>query len=110
MSRPPRAVRLDDPAITRGSVILEDEPMDAIEQAEAAVVPVSERRRAPWGRLLFSAVSGLVLLALGLAINRLIFDLLATAPALGWIAVALAALAAIALVALVGREFLGVLR
>ena len=33
MSRPPRAVRLDDPAITRGSVILEDEPMDAIEQA-----------------------------------------------------------------------------
>ncbi|WP_046868302.1 TIGR01620 family protein [Microvirga massiliensis] len=110
MSRPPRAVRLDDPAITRGSVILEDEPMDAIEQAEAAVVPVSERRRAPWGTLLFSAVSGLVLLALGLAINRLIFDLLATAPALGWIAIALAALAAIALLALVGREFLGVLR
>jgi putative membrane protein len=56
MSRPPRAVRLDDPAITRGAVVLEDEPKDAIEQAEAAVVPASERRRAPWGSLLFGAV------------------------------------------------------
>jgi putative membrane protein len=110
MSRPPRAVRLDDPAITRGSVVIEDEPIDAIEQAEAAVVPPTQRRRAPWGSILFAAVSGLVLLALGLAIDQLIADLLAVAPALGWIAVALAVVAVIALVALVGREFLGILR
>jgi putative membrane protein len=110
MSRPPRAVRLDDPAISRGSVVLEDEPMDAIEQAEAAVVPASERRRAPWGSLLFGAVSGLVLLALGLAINQLIADLFIAAPALGWVAIALVVLAVIALVAVVGREFLGILR
>jgi putative membrane protein len=110
MSRPPRAVRLDDPAISRGSVVLEDEPMDAIEQAEAAVVPASERRRAPWGSLLFGAVSGLVLLALGLAINQLIADLFVAAPALGWVAIALVVLAVIALVAVVGREFLGILR
>jgi putative membrane protein len=110
MSRPPRAVRLDDPAISRGSVVLEDEPMDAIEQAEAAVVPASERRRAPWGSLLFGAVSGLVLLALGLAINQLIADLFVAAPTLGWVAIALVVLAVIALVAVVGREFLGILR
>jgi putative membrane protein len=84
--------------------------MDAIEQAEAAVVPASERRRAPWGSLLFGAVSGLVLLALGLAINQLIADLFIAAPALGWVAIALVVLAVIALVAVVGREFLGILR
>jgi putative membrane protein len=110
MSRPPRAVRLDDPAVARGSVVVTEEPLDAIERAEAAALPAPEPRRAPWGRLLVASLGGLLLLGIGLAVERLVTDLLVEAPVLGWIALALVALAAVALAALLGREFLGVWR
>jgi putative membrane protein len=110
MSRQPRAFRLDDPNVTGGSIQVTEEPFDAIEAADGVVVPMGERRRAPWTGILLSALSGLLVLGLGLALENLIVDLYAVAPWLGWVALALAVIAAIAFLALVGREALGIWR
>jgi len=110
MSRQPRAYRLDDPNISAGAVQVTEEPFDAIEAADGIVVPMGEKRRAPWLGILLSALSGLLLLGLGLAVETLIVDLYAIAPGLGWLALALAALALLAFLALVGREISGIWR
>src|SRR3954452_12644398 len=110
MTRQPRAFRLDDPTVASGSVVITDEPLDAIEAADGTLVPMPTRRRAPWLTILMSSLGGLVSLALGLAFERLILDLFAVAPWLGWVALALAVLAFVAFMALVGREVLGMWR
>jgi putative membrane protein len=69
---------------------------------------VPERRRLSWGGLLLSALGGLVVLALGLGLERLVVDLFAASPVLGWIALALALAALVAFVAIVAREIAGV--
>ena len=110
MSRQPRAYRLDDPNVTAGAVQVTEEPFDAIEAADGVVVPMGEKRRAPWVGILLSALSGLLLLGLGLAVENLIVDLHAIAPWLGWVALVLAILAALAFLAIVGREVSGIWR
>jgi len=110
MSRQPRAFRLDDPNVTAGAVQVTEEPFDAIEAADGVVVPMGEKRRAPWAGILISALSGLLLLGLGLAVEKLIVDLYAIAPWLGWVAMALAILAVLAFVAIIGREVAGIWR
>ncbi|QFU15969.1 YcjF family protein [Microvirga thermotolerans] len=110
MSRQPRAFRFDDPSLADGSVVVTEEPFDAIEAAEGAAVPVAERRRAPWLGILLSALTGLIVLALGLAVEKLIVDLYAVAPWLGWVALGLAAVAALAFLAFIGREVRGIWR
>jgi putative membrane protein len=119
MSLKPRAFRLDHPDVVtvtadeadarRGAVVVTEEPMEAIEAADGTPVPV-RRRRAPWVGVLLSALSGLVTLALGLALERLIADLFAVAPWLGWVALGLAVIAAIAFLGIVIREAVGVMR
>ena len=49
----------------------------------AAVAVAAGKRRMRWGTLFWSALSGLVLLALGLAVTNLVEDLFARAPWLG---------------------------
>jgi putative membrane protein len=110
MSRQPRAFRLDDPNVTGGAVQVTEEPFDAIEAADGVLVPMGERRRAPWLGILLSALSGLLFLGLGLALENLIVDLYAVAPWLGWVALALAVLAALAFLAIIGREAAGIWR
>ncbi len=110
MSRQPRAYRLDDPNITAGAVQVTEEPFDAIEAADGTVVPMGSKRRAPWVGILLSALSGLLLLGLGLAVENLIMDLYRVAPWLGWVALALAVLAMLAFLAIVGREVSGIWR
>jgi putative membrane protein len=119
MSQRPRAFRLDRADIARagvddpapsGSVVVTEEPFDAIEAADGVVVPVARRRRAPWLAILLSALSGLFTLAMGLAVERLIAELFAVAPWLGWVALALAVVAAVAFAVIVGRELAGVAR
>ncbi|MCW6506470.1 YcjF family protein [Lichenifustis flavocetrariae] len=63
-----------------------------------------------WGGLFWSALGSLVSLAIGLWIDRLIEDLFARAPALGWIGVTLAGLAVVSLGVLGARECLGIFR
>ncbi|MET0527028.1 MAG: TIGR01620 family protein, partial [Microvirga sp.] len=110
MSRQPRAFRLDDPNVTGGAVQVTEEPFDAIEAADGIVVPMGERRRAPWVGILISALSGLLLLGLGLALENLISSLYAVAPWLGWVGLALAVLALFAFLAILGREIAGIWR
>ncbi|WP_201830236.1 YcjF family protein [Microvirga zambiensis] len=110
MSRQPRAYRLDDPNVTAGAVQVTEEPFDAIEAADGVVVPMGEKRRAPWVGILLSALSGLLLLGLGLAVENLIVDLYSIAPWLGWVALGLAILAILAFLAIVGREIAGIWR
>lgn len=110
MSRQPRAFRLDDPNVTGGAVQVTEEPFDAIEAADGIVVPMGERRRAPWAGILLAALSGLLFLGLGLALENLIVELYAIAPWLGWVALALAVVAAMAFFAIIGREVLGIWR
>jgi putative membrane protein len=74
------------------------------------VVPMGEKRRAPWLGILLSALSGLLLLGLGLAVENLIIDLYAIAPWLGWVALGLAVLAVLAFLAIIGREVAGIWR
>ncbi|HEV2564321.1 MAG TPA: TIGR01620 family protein [Microvirga sp.] len=110
MSRQPRAYRLDDPNVTAGAVQVTEEPFDAIEAADGVVVPMGEKRRAPWLAILISALSGLLLMGLGLAVENLIVDLFAVAPWLGWAALGLAILAVLAFLAIIGREAAGIWR
>ncbi|MBF9194776.1 YcjF family protein [Microvirga terrestris] len=110
MSRQPRAYRLDDPNITAGAVQVTEEPFDAIEAADGVVVPMGVKRRAPWVGILLSALSGLLLLGLGLAVENLIVDLYRVAPWLGWVALALAVIALLAFLAIIGREVSGIWR
>jgi putative membrane protein len=118
----PRAFRLppreaDAPALAPGieqplgpGLVAVEEPYEIVEAADGARVPVAPRARAPWLGILLSALGGLASLAIGVGIERLIADLFAQAPWLGWVALALLALAALALLGLVARELSGVWR
>ena len=112
MTSHPRAFRLPDPASPGpsppSSVLVTDEPPDAIEAADGT--PVLPRRRMPWVGILVSALGGLATLAIGTAVERLVADLFAAAPALGWAALGLAGLALIAFAAIVARELAGAFR
>jgi putative membrane protein len=79
-------------------------------EVDAAWPVPPPRRRIRWGAMLWSALSGLVLLGLGLVVTSLIEDLFARSPWLGGVGMALAAIAGIALLALVLREALGLMR
>ena len=86
---------------------------EASEAAVPATLPdtaTPARRRWRWGTLFWSALGGLVTLALGLAVTQLIDDLFARSLALGWLGLALALLAALAFVAIAIREVRGLLR
>ena len=63
-----------------------------------------------WGALFWSAVSGLVVMGLGLAVVRLVTDLLSYSPALGYAAAILAGIAGLALLAILTRELAGLAR
>ena len=62
------------------------------------------------GRAVLVGVSGLVLLALGLAVTNFVEELFARTPSLGAIGLGLAAIAGVALLALVLREVIGLIR
>lgn len=70
----------------------------------------ARKRRFPWATVFWSAASGLLLLAFGIAVDRLIADLFSRADWLGTLGLTLAVLAAIALLAIVLRELLGLAR
>jgi putative membrane protein len=63
-----------------------------------------------WGSLLVSALFGLVALWAGLAMTRLIEDLFARSPILGWIGTGLVALAGLAAIMFIVREIVGLMR
>src|SRR5687767_4737905 len=116
MNSKPRAFRLDRSGLAArtgeqaepGSVVITEEPFDAIEAADRTSVPMPARRGVPWGGILVSALGSLTVLALGLALEEMIAALFASAPWLGFVALTLTGLAVVAFLALVGREAAGI--
>jgi putative membrane protein len=127
----PRAFRLDDsrvvytevgepPPPDKGRVHVEAQadrfaaPQPA-EQGEAAIDEaerggVLKRSLVSWGGVLFSALGGLVSLAVGLWLTKLLEDLFARWVALGYLGIVLAGLLLAAMLVLLGREVFGLLR
>jgi putative membrane protein len=112
--RKPATFSIDDPRL----IVAEPEAAERMstgviadargESLPAIVVP--PKRKIPWGALFWSALSGLVFLALGLAVTNLIEDLYARASWLGGIGLVLALLAGLALLVVVLRELIGLAR
>lgn len=115
--RRPRAFRIDSPDVhvaegetrtplsARTVVTPTEEPEEIVE-----IAVVEPGRRLPWRAVFLSGVGGLIGLAIGLALDRLISDLWARAEWLGWVGLAVLGVAAVGLVALVAREVAGTLR
>jgi len=72
--------------------------------------PSALARPLRWGTLLLAALSALLSLAAGLAVQKLIEDLFARSEILGWIGLGLAGLAGLAALAIVTREVVGLFR
>lgn len=124
--RRPRAFRIDSGAVVAEpsrAPTIETEP-DYFEReaeqlaagnAEASVEDAQKQgmlRRSllSWGGLFWSALSSLLLLALGMWFTQLVEDLFRRAPTLGYIGLALLALAVLALIVLAIREIVAISR
>ncbi len=126
MTRKPIAFRLENskkkkPAKTRSkrkpkALPLEDvviEPEDFDQQSQTPPVaslpePATITRTMRWGAIFFSAFTGLLLMWASLSFLKLVEDLFARSPVLGWIATGLVVLAGLAALAIVLREIIGI--
>ncbi len=107
MTMKPKAFRLDAAREAAHQVTIEADP-DAF-SAPVAAAPPSPRRRG-WGTLFVGAIGGLVTIAFGFWVERLVSSLLETYPAAGIAAIVLAGLALVAFVAILARELLALMR
>ena len=125
LRRPPAAFRLDPanadaappkrPAGRKPSAMaapqITIEPEESSEPLVAAVRdPVRVGRAMRWGSLLLSAIIGLLALWAGLATTRLVEDLFARSPFLGWIGAGLMGLIGLAALVIIVREIVGLAR
>jgi putative membrane protein len=118
--RPPAAFSLDElnllsaeerPAANARAPSLVGDPDPFAPSPDEAIAAAPEpARHWHWMRLLIAALVGLVMLAIGLAVDNLIRDLFARTDWLGWLSALLAALAVLALAAVAVREIVGLLR
>jgi putative membrane protein len=114
--RKPAIFSPDDPNVIVTAA--KEEPLiDLLRQADAeaaqlpAVASASKPRQwFPWRKILLGAAGGLISLAIGLAVTKLIEDLFARFEALGWLALALTGLGLLALAVIVARELAGLSR
>jgi putative membrane protein len=121
---PPRAARPQEPERAPASLIepqadiftleLEEPERDLAEQEKAIEAAqksgVLRSFLVSWGGLLASSVFGLVTLAAGLWLTKLVEDLFAHSALFGTLGLALAGIAAIAIVALLVKESVSILR
>ena len=109
---PPRAPAViepqDDPFAREAARAALGPDETAVEDAQA--LGMRRRGRRGWGTLFVSALGALVSLGLWLWVDRLVEDLFARTPALGWFGLGLLALAGVAAAALLAKETVGVLR
>jgi putative membrane protein len=109
--RKPAVFSVDDPRL----VVALPEELPAEGEAAGEVtgtgLPAAPKRRGmPWGAMFWSALSGLVLMGLGLAVTSFVEDLFARAPWLGTAGLVLALFAGFALLAVIVREIAGLVR
>jgi putative membrane protein len=107
--RKPAVFSPDDPRIVLAA------PEEAQRSANALTVaemtePAVRPRRMRWGTLFWSALSGLVVMGLGLAITNFVEDLFERSPWLGAVSAALAGLTGVAMLAIIAREISGLVR
>ena len=86
----------------------EAEELAALEGTALTPAPAPRKRR--WLGLFFTALGGIIAMAIGVAIDNLVRDLFARNDWLGWLALALVALALLALVAMALREIVALMR
>lgn len=109
--RKPAVFSVDDPRL----IVAEPD-----ETARPVMTPLAEapddnlpavvsapKRRVPWGALFWSALSGLVVMSLGLAVTNLVEELFVRASWLGAVGLALAVVAGVALLVVMSREIIG---
>jgi putative membrane protein len=119
--RRPVTFKLDDPSVivmdpddssrpSRGTVHITPEADQALlpVSIEAPILPPQRGFR--WGTLFWTALSGLILLGVGLGVTGLIEDLFARNESLGFLGLVFAAAAALALSVVVAREVFGLAR
>lgn len=111
MSRKPTVFNLDEVRFEPEELYPEARAEEGAALRRHAAQPINaSKRKGRWAGLLFAAVSGLVVLGLGLAVDNLVRDLFARYHWLGWFGALLAALAALALSILIIRELIGIFR
>ncbi|MEW5422374.1 YcjF family protein [Amorphus sp. 3PC139-8] len=110
--RRPTAFRVDEAEISATPPPFEAEPdptADEIDSAGDLVPrddPAANRKGWSLGTIFTIGLGGLVSLGIGFAVDRLIADLFARAPWLGWVALALAAMALVGAIGLALKEAL----
>lgn len=116
-SRRPRAFKVDDPALSgEDDVWVEETPPPAAQQNADAEGGFTLPTRAEladgfrWGSLFFSAMVGLMLLAVGVWFGRFVSAAVASEGFVGWLATCLAVLLCIAGLVLAIKEGLGFAR
>jgi len=120
--RKPATFKLDDPHVVvlspeseatrpaRGTVQVRPEPEPALPVALPDQPLAPARPGLPWGAVFWTALGGLVLLALGLGVGNLVEDLFSRSQGLGFVGLAFALLLAVALIAIIGREIIALSR
>jgi putative membrane protein len=108
----PEDIEFEEEPLPEPEIAIADE-LDELDAARAPALPVPVppmRRRHRWAKLLAAGLGGLIVLSLGLAIDRLVRSLFERTDWLGWVGIALVAMIAVAVVALSAREILGLIR
>ncbi len=111
--RRPRVFRLDTEPESKSrpdAVMLEPDAFAVVATVDAEPVVVVPRGFSIWTKMLLSSLTGLISLAISVAIWRLIDDLFAAHPWLGWAGVGLTALFALGVAVLAAREMAAILR
>lgn len=103
--RRPQVFRLDEASIT----LAPPEPVEA-EAALPAPAEPAKRSGMSWGALFWSALGSIASLAAYVGLSRLIEDLFARAPWLGYVGLAVTAVLVLAGAVIVGREVAGLAR
>lgn len=114
LPRKPEIVRADDPRLLPSEPFdpPSQRPEDAVAERVDMLIGASTAaaRRPGWATLFWSALSGFVLLGLGVAVETFIADLFGRTYWLGALGVGLAAVAGLALLVLIVREVLGLVK
>jgi putative membrane protein len=106
--RKPAVFRPDDPRLE--TIAADTGPDVALPESAAELMPAAPRvpaRRMRWGAIFWSALSGLVLLGIGVGITNFVEELFSRAPWLGAVGLGLAVLAGVAFLAVATREAIG---